>query len=94
MEKIRTPQSRPYINKRQTTVAARHAKAGHWMALVRPLLGAGPMHDEVGGGTSLPLHTHRPERRRRHCWRQGAVRPGKEHRATPDRGQCDAPSGL
>jgi hypothetical protein len=63
VKKLSTKQSRQNIKQRKAKVAARHAKAGHWTAQARPMLGSGKMHDEVGGkieamscGGIAPVH--------------------------------------
>ena len=52
VKKLSTTQSRSNITQRKAIVGARrHAKAGHWTAQTRPMLGSGHRHDEVGGKT-------------------------------------------
>jgi hypothetical protein len=51
VKKMSTKQSRQNIKQRKAKVAARHAKAGHWTAQTRPMLGSGHMHYEVDGKT-------------------------------------------
>lgn len=63
VKKLSKTQSRSNIKQRKATVAARHAKAGHWTAQARPMLGSGHVHDEVGShidvmscGGIAPVH--------------------------------------
>ena len=63
MKKITREQSRRNIRKRRSKVAGRHAKAGHWEARERPMLGSGRLRYEVGGaieamsfGGIAPVH--------------------------------------
>lgn len=51
VKKLSKPQSRSNIKQRKANVAARQAKAGHWTAQTRPMLGSGHIHYEVGGKT-------------------------------------------
>jgi len=49
VKRISAKQTRRNIAGRRRKLAARHARAGHWKAQPRPMLGTGTVHYEVGG---------------------------------------------
>ncbi|MGH9009930.1 MAG: IS1380 family transposase [Acidimicrobiia bacterium] len=51
MKKISRVQSRRNSARRRRKVAARHARAGHWKAQAKPMLGSGKVAYEVGANT-------------------------------------------